>query len=180
MAKVAVAERRVNLPDGVTAKLEGDLLTVTGPKGTLTRELGSHPDIDIVIGEGRISVRSEFPRRKEKALTGTFEAHIANMVKGVSKGFEYTMKTVYSHFPIKAKVDGNTFVVENFLGERHPRKAKIWADTKVQVKGDQVVVSGLSKEHVGQTAANIERATKVTRRDIRVFQDGIYVVSKGA
>lgn len=179
MAKIAVAERRVKLPEGVSAKVEGNLITVTGKKGSLTRDFGEFPHIKFLVEEGRVSIRCEFPHRKEKALVGTFEAHLANMVRGVSTGFEYTMKTVYSHFPIKAKVDGNTFVVENFLGERHPRKAAILPDIKVQVKGDQVVVTGNNRESVGQTAANIERATKVTRRDIRVFQDGIYLISKG-
>jgi len=48
----------------------------------------------------------------------------------------------------------------------------------VEAKGENVTVSGIDKEKVGQTAANIERATKVKKRDIRVFQDGVYIVSK--
>lgn len=179
MGKIATAERRVKLPDGVTAKQDGSVLTVTGKGGSLSRDFAA-VGVDVKVDGQTVIVHAEFPRRNEKALVGTFEAHIANMVKGVTKGFEFTLKTVYSHFPIKAKVDGNTLLIENFLGERHARRASILHDTKVQVKGDQVVVSGINREHVGQTAANIERATKVTRRDIRVFQDGIYVISRGA
>jgi large subunit ribosomal protein L6 len=89
------------------------------------------------------------------------------------------MKTVYSHFPIKTSVDGNKFIIENFLGERAPRTALILDGVDVQVKGDDVVASGIDKEKVGQTVANIERATAVKRRDIRVFQDGVYQTSKG-
>ena len=100
------------------------------------------------------------------------------MIKGVTEGFEYKMKTVFAHFPIKTSVEGNKFVIQNFLGERSPRTAKILEGVTVEAKGENVTVSGTDKEKVGQTAANIERATKVKKRDIRVFQDGVYVTSK--
>lgn len=179
MAKIATAEREIALPDGVTGSVAGATITMKGPKGEQTRDL-KHVGVSIRMEGNTIIVFAEFPRRKEKALVGTFAAHIANMAKGVSEGFEYKLKTVYNHFPIKAKVDGNSLLIENFLGERQARRAPIMPDTKVQVKGEEVTVSGPNKEHVGQTASNIERATKVTKRDVRVFQDGIYVVSRGA
>ncbi len=109
----------------------------------------------------------------------TIKAHINNMITGVTKGFTYKMKIVYAHFPMTVKVQGDKVIIENFLGERHPRKAKILGDTKVQVKGDEVHITGIDKEDVGQTMANIEQATKIKRRDPRVFQDGIYLISKG-
>ncbi len=177
MAKVAISRRTVTIPEGVTASFDDHVLTVNGPKGNLKRRLKA-AGIDVSIQGDTVEISAELPRRREKALTGTYEAHVANMVKGVSKEFKYTMKIVYNHFPIKARVEGNTFVIENFLGERHQRSAPVLQDVKVQVKGDQVVVSGADREKVGQTVANIERATKVKRRDIRVFQDGIYLVSK--
>ena len=67
----------------------------------------------------------------------------------------------------------------NFLGERFPRTARIMPNVKVQAKGDQVLVSGIDKELVGQTAVNIELATKIRGYDPRVFQDGIYIVRRG-
>jgi large subunit ribosomal protein L6 len=89
------------------------------------------------------------------------------------------MKTVFSHFPIKTSVEDNKFVIQNFLGERAPRNAVILDGVNVEVKGEDVTVSGIDREKVGQTVANIERATSVKRRDIRVFQDGVYRISKG-
>ena len=89
------------------------------------------------------------------------------------------MKTVYSHFPIKTSVQGSTFVIENFLGERSPRKAQILEMVSVEVSEDMVTVKGIDIEKVGQTVAIIERATAVKRRDIRVFQDGIYRIDRG-
>jgi large subunit ribosomal protein L6 len=89
------------------------------------------------------------------------------------------MKIVYSHFPIKASVKGDMFVIENFLGERSPRKTKIVGDTKITIKGDEITLTGINIEDVGQTAANIELATRIKGFDPRVFQDGIYITSKG-
>lgn len=108
----------------------------------------------------------------------TFKAHINNMIKGVTEGFKYRLKVVYSHFPMTVKVQGDEVVIENFLGEKNPRRAKILPGVTVKVKGSEIEVEGIDKEAVGQTAANIEQATRITKWDRRVFQDGIYIVEK--
>jgi large subunit ribosomal protein L6 len=100
------------------------------------------------------------------------------MIVGLTDGFTYNMKIVYAHFPMTVKAAGDKVTIENFLGERHPRTAKIVGDAKVQIKGEDVTVSGINKEDVGQTMANLEQATKIKGRDPRVFQDGIYLINK--
>ena len=121
-------------------------------------------------------------RTKEKALAGTWAAHLRNMVKGVDEGFTYKLKAVYSHFPMTISVNGNEMLITNLFGEKVPRRAKLpWspAQVEVEVKGKtEVFVRGADIEKVGQTAANIERACRIRRRDRRVFQDGIYIVEK--
>ena len=116
--------------------------------------------------------------KKDKAMVGTIKSHVSNMIYGVKHGFTYKMKIVYAHFPMTVKVKGNIVSIDNFLGERSPRTAKIIGDVKVSVKGDDVTITGINKEHVGQTMANIEQATKIKGRDPRIFQDGIYLVDK--
>ena len=112
-------------------------------------------------------------------MVGTIRSHISNMIYGVKHGFTYKMKIVYAHFPMTVKVKGKLVTIDNFLGERHPRTAKIIGDdVKVSVKGDDVTITGINKENVGQTMANIEQATKIKGRDPRIFQDGIYLVDK--
>ena len=111
-------------------------------------------------------------------MVGTVCAHIRNMIKGVTKGFTYKLKIVYAHFPISVKVEGDKILIENFLGERAPRVAKIVGNTKVIVKKDDVILQGINIEEVGQTAANIEQATKIKNKDPRKFLDGIYVYEK--
>jgi len=178
MAEESKLKQEISVPDAVTASFKGNTLHIKGEKGELSRVF-SHPDFTISVVKDTISIQSKKLRRKQKSLMGTYIAHINNMIHGVTDGFEYQMKTVYSHFPIKSNVEDNMFVIQNFLGERNPRKALILDGVTVKSKGDDVTVEGIDKEKVGQTVANIERATAVSRRDIRVFQDGIYLIRKG-
>lgn len=179
MVKIPELKDRIKIPEGVTAKVENNILTIKGEKGELARDF-SHPKIEIKISDNNVEIHGKDVRRKEKAMIGTSAAHIRNMIRGVTKGFEYKMKTVFSHFPIKTYVEGNEFIIQNFLGERSARRAKILDGVNIEIKGENITVHGASKENVGQTVANIERATKVKNRDVRVFQDGVYkMIGKG-
>jgi large subunit ribosomal protein L6 len=100
------------------------------------------------------------------------------MITGVRKGFTYKLKIVFSHFPISVKTKEKTILIENFTGERNPRKARIIGNAQVKIQGDDVVVQGINLEEVSQTAANIEQATRIRRKDPRVFLDGVYVYEK--
>jgi large subunit ribosomal protein L6 len=170
-------EEKVEVPKDVHVTMAGTKLTVKGKTGSLTRDF-DHISVKVKVDGEHIVVSCDMPRVKEKAMVGTFASHITNMIEGVSHGFEYEMKVVYSHFPIKAALKGNKFIIENFLGEKAARSANIIGDTKVVVKGAEVLVSGIDLEAVSQSAANIERATKIKNFDPRVFQDGIYIVEK--
>lgn len=167
----------IQIPQGVTVTLSGATLTVKGQKGQVSREF-RFPGIKIKA-DGNVTVEATKIDKQTKATVGTYASHVNNMVKGVTEGYEYNMKIVYSHFPIQVKVEGKDRVsIGNFLGERKPRYASIMGDTKVNVAGDKVTLTGINKEHVGQTAANIEQACKIRNRDPRVFQDGVYIIKK--
>jgi len=88
------------------------------------------------------------------------------------------MEVFYSHFPMQVDVEGEEVVIENFLGEKAPRRTQIHGDTEVEIDGEQVRLDGPSIEDVGQTAADIEQLTRVTDKDVRVFQDGVYITQK--
>ena len=177
MPVTGVKEERVDIPDGVQITMDGTTVSVASKGVTLRRQLG-HPKVSIAVAGKEVIVRCEYPRRREAALVGTYAAHVRNMILGVTAGFTYEMKIVYSHFPVKASVKGPEFLIENFLGEKFPRRAPILGATKVEVKGDQVVLTGPDLEAVSQTAANIEQATRIKGFDPRVFQDGIYITHK--
>jgi large subunit ribosomal protein L6 len=169
--------RQVEIPEGVAVSLDGNTVTVKGPKGEITRQL-SYPEIEIRKEDSRMVVNSRLDRKRHRAMVGTLAAHISNMIAGVTTGYEYKMKVVYSHFPIQLKAASDELVINNFLGERKSRSAKILAGTKVEIGKDEVLIKGINKENVGQTMANIEQATRVRGFDIRIFQDGIYLVEK--
>ncbi len=169
--------RTVKIPEGVTVSLEAKTVEVTGEKGRLVRDF-SHAPVSIRLEDGEIVVSAFWARRRVAALVGTICSHIQNMMKGVTDGFTYKLKIVYSHFPISVRVEGDGILIENFIGERNPRKAKIVGDTRVLVKGDDILVQGVNIEQVSQTAANIEQATRVKEKDPRKFLDGIYVYEK--
>ncbi len=173
-----IIEKEIMIPDQVTVQQEGDTLTVEGPNGTLEREF-VHSKIAVSVGSDRVRVRADLPKRRVYSLLGCWASHIQNMVDGVTKGFRCNLKIVYSHFPIKTSVQEGHFVIENFIGEKHPRKCRLLGSTKVKISGDQVTVSGNNIEHVMQTAANIEQSTQIRGFDNRVFQDGIYIVERG-
>ncbi len=175
MVKLDRIEHSVTIPEGVTANISEDgVVTITGPKGSLTRTFQSKVINLLEDGNGLI-VRVDLPRRKQRALAGTWNAHLNNMVKGVTDGFTLNLKAFYSHFPMTMQANGNTFTVNNYFGERVPRTAKILDNVEVKVSNKtEITVTGIDKEAVGQTAANIERCTTVKNRDRRVFQDGIY------
>jgi large subunit ribosomal protein L6 len=171
------ATRKVKIPEGVTVRIEGNLVKVTGPKGMLMREM-FYPNVSLTIAGKEVTITTESGRKKILAICGTFAAHLQNMCIGVTKGYQYHMRVVYSHFPIQLKVAGDRIEVGNFLGEKRSRFARIEKDVKVALGSDEVTVTGIDKEAVGKTAANIEHATRIRERDPRVFQDGVYIVER--
>ncbi|HDD69639.1 MAG TPA: 50S ribosomal protein L6 [Candidatus Bathyarchaeota archaeon] len=169
--------KTLQIPEDVEVTLEGKKVTVKGVKGTLTRDF-SYAPIKLELNDKTIRVWAEWPRKKEAALVGTIYSHIQNMITGVRKGFTYKLKIVFSHFPISVKVKDKEVLIENFTGERNPRKAKIIGDAKIKVQSEDIIIQGINLEDVSQTAANIEQATKVKNKDPRVFLDGIYVYER--
>lgn len=172
-------KRTLTIPEGTTVSVNEGFVTVSGPKGQLERNL-AYPAITIEQSGNEVFVDATNVRKKSKAMVGTTFSHINNMVTGVNDGYEYKLKIVYSHFPMQVKVEKDALNIGNFLGEKSSRIARIFDGVTVKTSGDEVTVSGTNKESVGQTAANIEQATKIKRFDPRVFQDGIYVIAKGS
>lgn len=162
----------IQIPADVEVEVKGNAVVVKGKKGVLERSFRGKGlrierkgrEIEVFGGEGG------------EKLERTIEAHLRNMFQGVTEGFARKLQIVHSHFPINVEVKGREVLIKNFIGEKKPRVARIVGDTKVEVKGNEMVVSGIDKEAVGQTCANICSATCIRNKDSRVFQDGIYLV----
>ncbi len=178
MPKALYVKREVEVPQGVTVKVEGLKVTVKGPKGEVQKDFSHARGVEVRLENNKVIVEARLADTRTKALVGTVAAHIKNMITGVSKGFRYKLKIISTHFPITVKVEKSRVVISNFLGEKAPRYATIMPGVTVKVQGQDIIVEGSDVEAVGQTAANIERATHITDFDRRKFMDGIFIYSR--
>jgi len=165
------------IPQGIEVKAEKGQITVKGPAGELKKPYREDA-VAIETKEGKAVVASKNETRRFKALAGTYRAHIANMVSGVSGGYEARLKIVHSHFPIKVKAEKDRLVIENFLGEKESKSVATVGRVEIKVEKDEIIVTGIDREEVGLAAARIERATRIRGFDRRVFQDGIYLTQR--
>ncbi len=181
MVKDVHVQKIVEIPEGVEVNIEGNKVTVTGPKGTLERVLPVPKGVLIRKENNKVIIETFFAKAQKRAVVGTLAAHIRNMIIGVTKGYKYKLKIIFSHFPMNVKVEGDKLVISNFLGEKANRVAQILPGVKVTIdkKNNDIIVEGIDIEKVGQTAANIELATKIKDKDRRKFMDGIYIYEKG-
>jgi large subunit ribosomal protein L6 len=181
MARTETLARTVTIPDQVNVQVEGRTIRVKGPLGSLVEDL-SHLPITMQVDQNQVRLETRWPRKREVGMLGTAAAHVRNMIKGVTHGYRYDLRTVYAHFPVTVKVDEKAKVlkIENFTGEKTPRYARILDGAKVLVKGEDISVEGVDLKSVSQTAANIQDSTRIKEKDLRVFLDGIYISGKGA
>lgn len=170
-----MVEMMIEIPDGVTLQISGQKVMTKGPKGSVEREFRVKGLVLKLEGK-EVKVEKAEGSRLGKDIINAVSAHIRNMCLGAKEGYTRKMQVIYSHFPISLEVKGSVLVVKNFLGEKRNREAKIIGATKIEVKGQNVTITGPNKEDVGQTVSNIKTATKIRRRDSRVFQDGLYMV----
>lgn len=171
-------ERSIAIPKGVNVKVEdSQRVTVSGPKGNVSRGLHD-PLIKYSLEDSKIKIVAEEGNKLEKAKVGTFCAHIRNMIQGVTQGHVYILKVKSGHFPMNITVSSNAVSVKNFLGEKVPRVYKLPKGVDVKIEGDTFTIQSADVELAGMVAGGIEQLTRITNRDRRVFQDGIYIISK--
>jgi large subunit ribosomal protein L6 len=166
----------VQIPAGVNVEIKDNVVTVKGSLGTNTRKANSKL-LSIAKKGDEIVVE---PLKKGKLVKKAMQAENAfakelqNDIAGVSKHFEVRMKSVFAHFPMSIEIKNDKVFVNNLIGERSPRIADICTNAKVEVKGADLRIYGISKDAVSQTAANIKIACKIRNKDDRAFQDGVY------
>ena len=175
--QIEVHEVSLPIPEKVKVLLVKKTLHVEGPLGKTRKDFKKIP-VDLHADNKNITIKSLGTRKRDYAIFNTAQSIIKNLMEGVQKGYTFKMKIVYAHFPITVKVKDGNILVENFQGERAPRISKIQGDTKVAVKGDDVILTGPVLADVSQTAASLQQNTKVKNKDHRVFLDGIYLFEK--
>ena len=167
----------INIPEGINITLKKHMMQFQGPLGKTFKSFRKIP-VDIKVNEGKIILNAIGKRKRDYSILHTSRSLIKNICEGLTDGYTIKMKVVYAHFPITVKVQDKTILIENFQGERAPRKTTIVGNTKVVPKGEDVILTGDVWTDITQTAANIELRTKVKDKDHRVFLDGIYIYEK--
>lgn len=145
-----LAKKPIEIPQGVEVKLDGDVLNVKGPKGSIARKI--HPDLKVIFEGNAITLK--LLNEKNRPILGTYVSHIKNMITGVSIGFEKKLEV--NGIGYKAEVKENTLKLN--VGFSHPVEFKAPAGITLKVTGDKkpvITVSGVDKELVGNTAARI-------------------------
>jgi large subunit ribosomal protein L6 len=168
---------KIETPEGVKCELVGKTLKCKKDSLELQRII-SIPAAKVKVEGNNIVFDCDKGTKRELKLIKTHLAHVRNMFKGLTEGFTYKLQACNVHFPMTLKVEGSKLSINNFLGEKIPRYANIISGVEINVKGQEITITSHDIEAAGQTAANIEKATKVRNRDRRIFQDGIYIVEK--
>ncbi|RKP18502.1 60S ribosomal protein-like protein L9 [Rozella allomycis CSF55] len=158
----------------VTLSVKSRVVTVKGPRGELFRDF-HHTNVEILsLSKNKIKVTVWFGSRKQLACLRTVCASVKNMIKGVTKGFEYKMRLVYAHFPI------NTNIIQD--GKKITRTIEMAPGVSIKVSADvkdELILTGNDIENVSVSAAKIQQSCEVKNKDIRKFLDGIYVSERG-
>jgi len=188
--RVVYSAEEVEVPENVKVAIEKTgpfdyVVKVKGPLGEIVKEFRNTPVV-MSLQDGKIVLEVFDARKREYAILGTYKGLFKNMFLGVTKGWRYKLKVIYTHFPMLVKVQGNQLIIENFLGRKSKIVLEIPKGVKVEVKGkEDIVVEGIDRDVVSQFAASIQSAVEL-RGDERPSPhgregglgvvDGIYVV----
>jgi len=176
MGQVKKIEEKIEIPDGIKIELDKNIVIASGNNATIKKKI--NPLINLEIKNNEIILSAKNKTKRGKKIIGTYKAHTKNMIKGLKEHYNYVLKICSGHFPMNVSVSNDELTVKNFLGEKTPRILKLKKDVKVKVEGDQVIVESADKELAGRTASEIEKLCKITNRDPRIFQDGIWIINK--
>lgn len=150
-----IGKKPINIPTGVTVNLNGRDLTVKGPKGELKQNI--HPRVTLEIQDNVINLKIANENNKsERALWGLFGSLVNNMVIGVTKGFE--KKLLINGIGYKANLAANKLNLS--IGYSHDVVFEVPSDVTVAVEKNQITVSGIDKQRVGEVAAQIRKFKK--------------------
>jgi large subunit ribosomal protein L6 len=149
-----IGKKLINIPQGTTVNLDGNTLTIKGPLGAVSKKF--KPNIEIKFSEGNVVLNPQKLDNFSKALWGTYASHIFNMIEGVNKPFE--KKLVLEGVGYRSELKGDKLVMS--LGFSYPLEVNIPKDIKVLVEKENITVSGVNKEEVGQFAAKLRSFKK--------------------
>lgn len=144
-----IGKRPVQVPQAVKVALDGNTVTVTGPKGTLNFQ--HHTDVAVEVAENEVKIDKKGKSKKAPAIWGTTARIIQNMITGVTEGFEKKLELNGVGYRMSAA--GNKITMA--LGFSHPVIVEAPKELAIKIEGNTLSISGIDKQVVGQFAANI-------------------------
>jgi large subunit ribosomal protein L6 len=167
----------IEIPEGCTVTYQKRMMTAKGDNGEVSRQI-FHPTMTIEVKGKEVVFDAPVATQREKRQMFSLVAHVKNMIRGSTKGHSYRLKVCSGHFPMNVSISNNVFTVKNFLGEAVPRTTKVKEGVTVKVNGDIIEVTSSNIELAGSQASDIEQLTRITNRDRRIFQDGLFIIEK--
>ena len=180
-----LTSKYIDIPENVEVKVEGKEVIVKGEKGEIVRDFSHIKNVHIFKQGNQLIVAAKTKNKNEKKPVATIATKIERMIDGVQREYIYKHKVVYSHFPIRIKVEGKKIIVENFLGRKDKIVIPIYGEsTKVEITyqhgseiPDEVIIHGPDLEAVSQTSGAIHDKLRLKgkfKKDPRVFMDGVW------
>ncbi|MCU0642608.1 MAG: 50S ribosomal protein L6 [archaeon] len=169
----------VEIPQGISCEMQNNSIKCKKGSAELSRALAS-PKLNVVLKDNKVELSCSAGNKRDYKTIKSLISHISNMFIGLEKPYVYHLEACNVHFPMTIKSEPGRVVINNFLGEKTPRFATILPGVNVEIKGQKITVTSPDKEAAGQTAASIEKATKIRNRDRRIFQDGIFITDRPA
>ena len=168
----------IEIPEGINAFVDKDEIILKKGESQLQKKIDSK--LKIKIENNKITLECEKNKKNQRKIFRSAIAHVKNMIKGLNEKFRYRLQISSVHFPVSVIInkEKNELLIKNFLGEKKDRKVKIFPGIEIRINKDIIEVESSDIEKAGQFAANIEKKTKIRKKDRRVFQDGVYIVSK--
>jgi large subunit ribosomal protein L6 len=171
-------EEKMEIPAGIDVSIEGQIVTLKKDsketKRILNRELTALMESNILV------LVTNDNKKEQRRNLRTLIAHIKNDIEGLTNGFEYELEVCNVHFPMNVTFDKakKEIIIKNLIGEKHPRLVEIPAEVEVEIKMPHIKLRAHNIEIVGQTAADLEKATRIRYKDRNKFQDGIFIIKK--
>lgn len=167
----------VEIPAGIFCEFANKTIKCRKDSKEVSRKINL-PMISLKISGNTMTFECEKGNKNQYKIIKAQIAHMKKIFIGLNEDYTYHLESCNVHFPMTLKLEGDTLLINNFLGEKTPRKAKVLPGVKVDIKGAKITITSPDKDAAGQTAANFEKATKIKLRDRRIFQDGIFITGR--
>jgi large subunit ribosomal protein L6 len=170
-------QRIIDIPEGHTVELHNRAITIKKGAEEIKRDY-KISDVKVKLEGNKLIIEKAESNKDDKKNINSLVSHIKNAIHGLDKSYVYKLQICSIHFPMNVKMEKNKLVIKNFFGERKDRTIEINPKVSIKVENDIITLESSDKELAGQEASKLETLTRITTRDRRVFQDGIWIIKK--